>query len=107
MREILWSELKKVRTVCLLSVLGTTLGWGKSKNQDVGLPRELQELEVPIVTLETCQRTYGWLEIRGPNKTRLNDSRVVTETMICAGGLDGAGTCTYDSGESSQSCNLR
>ena len=75
------------------------MGWGLTVNQGAELARELQELEVPIVTLETCQRTFGWHEIRGPNGTRENDSRVVTETMICAGGLDGSGTCLSDSGE--------
>ena len=99
------SGLKKYCTVNFISVLGTTLGWGKIKNPGFELARELQELEVPIVTLETCQRTFGWLEVKGPNGTRRNESQVVTQAMMCAGGLDGAGICLADSGEQKQSHN--
>ena len=66
-------------------------------------PRELQELEVPLVSLETCQRAYGWISLPyGPNGSQENFSFVVTDDMLCAGGLDGAGTCVGDSGELKQ-----
>ena len=84
-------------------VVGTVMGWGvinESRNATVKHPRELQELEVPLVTLETCQRAYGVFEIQHcPTCPVVNDTIVVTDSMICAGGLDGAGTCNGDSGE--------
>ena len=53
------------------------------------------------MTLETCQRVYGVFELLlGPpgNESRVNHSSPVTDSMICAGGLDGAGACFFDSG---------
>ena len=89
--------------VNLLLVLGTAIGWGRDSSQPRPLPRELQELDVGLVTLETCQRTYGWIETRqGPNGTRINESYAVTSSMICAGGLGGTGACEGDSGELKQ-----
>ena len=74
------------------------MGWGYIEGSV--LPKELQELQVPLVTLETCQRTYGWLKAHGENGTRVNESLVVTDSMICAGGLNRSGACQYDSGKS-------
>ena len=79
------------------------MGWGlinQSPNATMPFPRELQELEVPLVTLETCQRAYGVFEIQHCSTCPVvNETIVVTESMICAGGLDGAGVCNGDSGE--------
>ena len=79
------------------------MGWGfinQSINNSQNLAKGLQELEVPLVTLETCQRAIGVFENQYcRNCTRFNDTTVVTDSMICAGGLDGAGPCKFDSGE--------
>ena len=79
------------------------MGWGRineSRNATMKVPRELQELEVPLVTLETCQRAYGVFENQYCSTCPvINDTTVVTDSMICAGGLDGAGSCRGDSGE--------
>ena len=79
------------------------MGWGlinQPPNATMPFPRELQELEVPLVTLETCQRSYGVFEIQQCSTCPVvNETIVVTESMICAGGLDGAGVCGGDSGE--------
>ena len=79
------------------------MGWGlisQSRNVTEQLPRELQELEVPLVTLETCQRAIGVYENQHcATCPQVNDTTVVTDSIICAGGLDGAGLCLFDSGE--------
>ena len=63
-------------------------------------PRELQELEVPLVTLETWQRALGAFENQYCSTCPvINDTTVGTDNVICAGGLDGAGSCKGDSGE--------
>ena len=73
------------------------MGWGYTGPS--GLAKELQELQVPLVTVETCQRTYGWIDVPGLNETRLNESLVVTDSVICAGGQNRTGVCQYDSGK--------
>ena len=90
--------VKTCPTINLFSVMGTVMGWGSAgpSNPD---PRELQELDMPLVTLETCQRVWGWYEYMGRNGTKKNDSQVVSDSMICAGGLDGPSACVGDSGE--------
>ena len=84
-------------------VMGTVMGWGlinQSRNATVNVPRELQELEVPLVTLETCQRALGVFENQYCQTCPvINDTTVVTDSMICAGGLDGSSACFGDSGE--------
>ena len=87
-------------TINFFTVQGTTIGWGVNETDEEELPRELHELDVPLVSLETCQRTYGWLETEGRNGTRTNRSFQVSEDMLCAGGLDGAGAYLFDSGKS-------
>ena len=86
------------------------MGWGLTKqggNPAQGLAKKLQELEVPLVTQETCQRAMGVFENQNcGNCSKFNDTTVVPDTWICAGGLDGAGICYYDSGEQLRECML-
>ena len=85
-----------------IAVNGTTLGWGQNRTgRPTPFPRELQEIEQPLLTLETCQRAWGVFELvrgRPGNETRHNVSNVVTDSMICTDGFDGAGPCFFDSG---------
>ena len=75
------------------------MGWGQanqSRNVTEKLPKKLQELEVPLVTLETCQRAIGVFENQHcATCPRFNDTTIVTDGMICAG----AGLCQFDSGK--------
>ena len=83
-----------------IAVNGTTLGWGQNRTQrPIPFPRELQEVEQPLITLESCQRAWGVFEGVSPgNETRKNSSIIVTDSMVCTDGFDGAGPCFYDSG---------
>ena len=84
------------------------MGWGIT-NQSIpppqALAKKLQEVEVPLVTQETCQRAMGVFENQNcANCSIFNDTTVVPDTWICGGGLDGAGTCSFDSGEQLCEC---
>ena len=86
-----------------IAVNGTTIGWGQNQtNKPFQFPRELQEVEQPLITLETCQRAWGVFESVNPgspgNEVRKNISIVVTDSMVCTDGFDGAGPCFFDSG---------
>ena len=74
------------------------MGWGNTENHPSSKARKLQELEVEIVTLETCQRVYGWFETKAQNRVR-NESLVVTDSTICARGEGGPSVCVGDSGK--------
>ena len=81
----------------LFVVVGTAMGWGDTTNRST-LATKLQEIEVELVTLETCQRVYGWFERKAQNRV-MNGSFVVTDSMICARGEGGPSVCDGDSGE--------
>ena len=81
----------------LILVVGTLIGWGHSQNHPGSQPRKLQQLEVPFVTLETCQRAWDRFEYKG-----MNESSFVTGSMICADGRKGYSNCSGDSGELNQ-----
>ena len=70
-------------------------GWGNTNPTAVVLPKELQEVTLPIVTTDTCQRTYSFIEYYGKNT-----SFIVTDNMLCAGFPQGnaTGGCVGDSG---------
>ncbi|XP_019375093.1 PREDICTED: ovochymase-2 isoform X1 [Gavialis gangeticus] len=84
-----------VRPVCLPeeeeevqpSQVCTITGWG-AYDEDREKTKKLQQLEVPILVLETCQKYY------------VNHSGKVTQRMFCAGfpQEEGKDSCTGDSG---------
>jgi len=67
--------------------LATALGWGLIEpNEEGALPEVLQQVELPIVTNETCQTAYQ------------GESQII-DSMICAGFKEGKkDTCKNDSG---------
>ena len=64
----------------------TTTGWGYSRNQTFPYPpsRPLQEIELPLITTETCQRKIPYAQI--------------TDDILCANRVGGAGICFGDAG---------
>jgi len=65
-------------------ILATTAGWGTMSEGSGSLPKNLQKVEVPLVSQATCLEGY-------PGE--------VTDTMICAGFEDGGkDSCQGDSG---------
>ena len=65
---------------------GTAVGWGVGRNQTQPHPPDfpLQEVDIPLRTTGACQR--AWV------------NRTITDHHVCAGGLDGSGSCFGDSG---------
>ena len=97
-----WNEPQGLKNKLYIAVIGTTLGWGQNRTvKPFPFPRELQEVQQPLITLETCQRAWGVFERlagRPGNETRVNTSVAVTDSMVCTDGFDGAGPCFFDSG---------
>ena len=63
-----------------------TAGWGTTKEGSFGLPRNLQKVEVPLVTQKACN---------APNSY----NGEITDRMICAGlEMGGKDSCQGDSG---------
>jgi trypsin len=64
----------------------STVGWGKLLENATTLPTELFKVDIPVVDREDCATALA----------QIND---VTETMFCAGLIDGGkDTCQGDSG---------
>ena len=61
----------------------TVAGWGVTQEGGSELAPTLQEVSLPLATLETCRSALG------PG---------VTDNMLCAGGLQGQDACQGDSG---------
>ena len=59
-------------------------GWGVTREGGGELASTLQEVALPLVTLDQCRAALG--------------SEAVTENMLCAGGLEGEDSCQGDSG---------
>ena len=77
------------------ATIATVVGWGNTK--PTGMPvraKELQEVALPLVTTDTCQRAFSLVNFFGTNT-----SFIVTENMLCMGFTGGgASQCTGDSG---------
>ena len=75
------------------------MGWGltgivKARQGAELNPKVLQQVEVPVITTETCQVRHG-LVVEG----KRNVSTSVTDSMLCTGFLEGGkGGCNFDSG---------
>ncbi|XP_052750365.1 LOW QUALITY PROTEIN: CLIP domain-containing serine protease B4 [Galleria mellonella] len=67
------------RTEIVINERATLVGWGKLSGQSSMVSRQ-QLLDVPLVTLETCERIFG-------------DSVPVHEGQLCAGGEEGRDAC--------------
>ncbi|XP_073688757.1 chymotrypsinogen A-like [Garra rufa] len=81
-----------IKPVCLAaagSVFGEgtmswITGWGKLKSEDTQIPNMLQEVEIPIVNNNVCNKTY---------------KGAITSNMLCAGLNEGGkDSCKGDSG---------
>lgn len=63
----------------------TAIGWGSVDPVSINLPAQLQEVELPLVSLETCRSALPGL--------------IITDNMLCAGWSEGGrDTCVGDSG---------
>ncbi|XP_067650851.1 trypsin Blo t 3-like [Haliotis asinina] len=91
------SAKTNLRSICLPKA-GTSydsnrrciiVGWGIQKETDNSFPDVLQKAAVPLVPLNTCQRSYA-----------TNPYILVSERHLCAGylGTGGIDDCTGDSG---------
>lgn len=81
--------------------MASLIGWGLTNQTGIVYATELQELTLPLVTIDSCQRAYSFFNFLGKNS-----SFVVTENMLCAGFVVGGntrGACTGDSGPFSSS----
>ncbi|XP_071657427.1 serine protease 33-like [Patagioenas fasciata] len=69
-------------------------GWGDiAEGEDLPSPRRLQQLEVPLLAQQTCQRLYR------TDMGRARPPRPIQPDMLCAGYADGRkDTCKGDSG---------
>ena len=68
------------------------MGWGLPSESTA--EKALQQTELPVITTETCQRRHGFADVQGENR-----SLPVTDSMLCAGFLEGGtGGCYLDSG---------
>ncbi len=66
--------------------LATVAGWGLTEAGQSNLANQLHKASVPIVPRDTCD----------PDPTSPTD--IITENMLCAGGIAGVDTCVGDSG---------
>ena len=72
------------------------IGWGIANLTDFEPAKELQEVDLPLLRLGTCQRT--WSHFYDPSSF-VNESLIVTDSMLCAGhGPDNARPCLLDGG---------
>jgi secreted trypsin-like serine protease len=68
-------------------VVATVTGWGHLGFDDPKVPANLMQVEVPVVSLETCQQAYG------------NRGGVIDHRTLCAGErAGGKDACSGDSG---------
>ena len=68
-------------------LLATVTGWGHLGFDDPKVPANLMQVEVPVVSLETCRQAYG------------NRGGVIDHRTICAGAREGGkDACSGDSG---------
>ena len=78
------------------TALAILMGWGflKDFNRDEFVPKVLQQVELPMITTETCQVRHGYVDHKNGNY-----STSVTDSMLCTGFLEGGkGGCYFDSG---------
>ncbi|KAM3962003.1 CLIP domain-containing serine protease B4 [Aphomia sociella] len=68
------------RTEIVINERASLVGWGKLSGQNSAVSRQ-QLLDVPLVTLETCERIFG-------------ESVPVHEGQLCAGGEEGRDACS-------------
>ena len=78
-----------------MPVKAIVAGWGRKEG---GLPESqrpvLREVDVPLITWETCSKQYGFVKEKG-----MNSSFVIANTMLCAGYPEGQkDSCQGDSG---------
>jgi len=83
------ADLNHFRLICLpvpgLKVNNplTVAGWGILQEGGLNLANKLQEVNVPLATLDNCRKALG---------------STLTENMLCAGGVKGQDACQGDSG---------
>ena len=84
--------------IIFISAMAIALGWGSTKQNEVGdphIPKELQQVEQPLVTLPTCQRSWSVV----PATPNVDRAYVVTDSMVCAGYATGDRRhCSLDQG---------
>ncbi|XP_010626209.1 serine protease 48 isoform X1 [Fukomys damarensis] len=69
-------------------------GWGKLKDTDDKFPPTLQEVEIPVINQQDCERLYNPIGIFFPNL-----EPVIKKDMICAGDVQRRkDSCKGDSG---------
>jgi secreted trypsin-like serine protease len=68
-------------------LMATVTGWGHLGFDDPKVPANLMQVEIPVVSLETCKQAYG------------NRGGVIDHRTICAGAREGGkDACSGDSG---------
>jgi trypsin len=73
---------QEINITPLSEIMSTTAGWGDTQSAN-RFPDKLQKVDVPLVTFDKCQNSYG----------------TITDRMICAGYDEGAkDSCQGDSG---------
>ena len=91
------------REMLFVSVTAFVAGWGQAFFNTTPPPHALQEVDVKLITWETCSKFYGFFNDSGvdDNGTAVhyNVSFAVTDTMLCAGHPEGGkDSCNRDSG---------
>lgn len=92
-------NLKLYRPICLpkpyeeFSGTALTYGWGLTSNTQFATESaKLLKLKVNFVGNTDCQKTYDGLKLKNGKKI------IITEDVICAGGVKGKAFCEGDSG---------
>jgi len=67
----------------------TVAGWGKLQEDSDMHAKELQQVGIPIVNLQSCNKALASKEYPNP---------ISAKEMFCAGGLGGLDSCQMDSG---------
>ena len=63
-------------------------------NKNDVLPKVLQQVELPVITTETCQVRHRYIDHKNGNY-----SNSITDSMMCTGFVEGGrGGCYFDSG---------
>ena len=79
-----------VSAVTQTATIATVVGWGNTKPTGMPVrPKELQEVSLPLVTADTCQRAFSLVDFFGTNTLF-----IVTENMLCMG-FTGGGAGLY------------